>query len=326
MAQNHKIATSALAAMNEMRINYFHNQNRPRGTEQAELEDQTLHRFLGTLTEDGRPDADGRKWLFTMELLAWIVKTTKPPRDEDAPGTPQGPPPENTVNDQMYGQVSKALIIFCGTDRYQEVPSDQPVYERAGDDDQRSPTYDIWLDPRVGVFVDTGGPEMFKNNRYYAETWPWGYRPRINGVQTGRPIHPAVINLQPYILDKLENQGGFFGSVLDEISNFLVPDSLLAPATGTSATRDLESNLDYLLFHEITHTFKGLYGDRVTDDNIVHHDRLTWTRSVRKSGDRGHLRADNVALFAFTAYLIREMPHVKFNDEGDCEYIRQPQV
>lgn len=300
MAQNYKIAIRALTSLVSIRSRF----TRKPLSEVEKLEEETLSRFLGTLTTDGRPDPDTDEWDFTMSILAWVAKQATPP-DGAKPGTPQPPPAPDTANNRRYGDLDyKSVVVFCDTSRYKHVQ--EPVEEK---DKDRG--YHRLLDPHIGVFVrsDHLDADIMDQSKALAWAWPHGARKDVPGEGALHKSHPGVIQLSPRILKMYERINAQPTITLDTAAPVLLWQ-------GPAALDKFADNLDFTLFHELTHTVQGKRGEEIKDEG-----GYGWEKAVATSYRIGHLNADNIVYFAFTTYLIHNDPPIKFGMNGQPEQI-----
>lgn len=321
MAQNNKIATSALSSLTSMRKKFLDHDNAERD-ELSKLEEDTLARFVGTLIHDGRPQPDTDHWNFLTTTMAWIVEMTTPPIDEAAsrsqgkdvwaaPGTPQLASQRSSGNNRLYGGLGRhSVVLFCDLSRFDaaEVPPSERNKDRPGQ---------VLLDSRVGTWYHSNIIDRHISAPATAWTSPWGRRPMIPGETIRQPYHPATIQLNPDIMEVWAKTGvgGWNELVLDDIAPML-------PWQGVSAAPKMAESMGFLLFHEMTHTLIGENGQTIRDRG-----GYSWKDCLASSQALGHISAQNIAYYAYTNYLLRNHdPPIKFSEEGEAQLLNEQEA
>lgn len=315
MAQNQKVASNALGAMREME-RAVGGDNKQERSGLGQLEEEALARFLGTLVgEDGRPMVGTDDWRFTMETLAWIVWQTEPPtisRASEAgeqrrpPGTPQEPP--EPAHNRRYGALTfSSVVLFCDTSRYQ--PLERPLNEHEIDESRTA------LDAHLGIYVIHPDDDLPADS-YDAWATTGDVRPPVLGEEDDQvTFFPAFVQLSPKLKEMIEKAHGAASNTVDTLAPGLVKaDDGKMPAR-------LKRNLDFTLFHEMSHTYKGTKEQRIWDEG-----GYEWDECLRASTTLGPFNANNLAFFAFTSYLIRHDPPIEFTDSGKAKAVKVPRA
>lgn len=282
MESCHKIANSALKTMNMFR-------NDPGGDRNLEgyAQEEIFEHLFGTLSaKNGRPDPTAKGFDNTMAVFASIARQTQLQRD---------PPLENGIPSYFRLDPSQ-VVLYCDYTRFLE-----------NFDNKGQPSPGNVIDRSIKVmFPMVPGYEMGKTikidrnpvtgrevPRLAGASWAWAWAP----WKMMRGLHrPAFIQINSGMSEVFRILGNR-GKVLEDVAHLL--EHQPAPA----ATDIIKRSLDFILFHELSHTFLGDPAEIVRDEG-----GYQWEACVASSKVHGHRNGDNVAFYAFTTHLTYSIP------------------
>lgn len=299
MASNHKIAISAVEAMEMFR----RHPDREKYTDDFAKEDAFVN-FLGSLSRGDLPNPRAAGWRETEALFTWIAR--KSSRVLPTPAPKYG---------RRYGSLdSREVIIFCDYSRLHDNKDlrqqDAPGYatdEHCGLQHPMGQYYHMAKSARITI---TQGPPIQVDVGDFSYGWATCSQrsAAVSGSPSGIVPFPNTVQLNPNMIDiyQVLNRVGY---VLETVA----PDLHLKDRP----IEQFKRNLDFDLFHELSHTFFQNMEHYVGDQG-----GYGWETCIRTSRQVGHRNADNIAFYAFTTYLTNTIPDPRNPDENLFEPVQ----